>query len=198
VVVASDALADVLDVALRVAAAIEANGGEYFVGGSLASSLQGDPRATNDIDFVVSLPLGRLEAFRESLGEDFELDVEMLRDALLHARTANAFYIPLVTKIDFFGHSYEGFDEVEFSRRRKVVVSVSGDGLYLKSPEDTVLRKLLWYRDGGCVSEKQWRDVVAVLRVNSGKLDEGYLTSWATSLGIAELLGGARDTAYRQ
>lgn len=195
---AGDVLEDALAIALRVAISIESNGGEYFLGGSLASSLQGEPRATNDIDFVVSLPLGRLDAFRQSLGDDFELDVEMLRDALLHARTANAFYLPLVTKIDFFGRSYEAFDESEFSRRRKVTVRSSGENLFLKSPEDTVLRKLLWYREAGCVSDKQWRDVVSVLRVNAGLLDGEYLTRWSSALTVADLLARAQQAANSQ
>lgn len=88
---------DVLDVALRVARAIESCGGEYFVGGSVASSLQGEPRATNDIDFVLSLPLGKISAFRDALGPDFELDTDMLKVALMRASTANAFFLPLVT-----------------------------------------------------------------------------------------------------
>ena len=105
---------DALGVALLVAGALEDVGAEYFVGGSIASSLQGEPRSTNDIDFVIALPLGRINAFRDALGPDFELDVAMLRDALLCARCANAFYLPLVTKIDFFGRGYEPYDEVEF------------------------------------------------------------------------------------
>ncbi len=74
---------DVLGIALRVARAIEEAGGQYFVGGSLASSLDGDPRTTNDVDFVVDMPLGRVAALREALGADFEVDVDVLR-ATLH------------------------------------------------------------------------------------------------------------------
>lgn len=80
-----------------MAAAIDAVGGEYFVGGSLASSLQGEPRATNDIDFVIALPIGELQAFRDALGPDFEVDMDTLKDAVLHARTSNAFYLPNIT-----------------------------------------------------------------------------------------------------
>ena len=108
---------DILDVALLVARAIEACGGQYFVGGSVASSLHGEPRATNDVDFVLSLPVGRARDLAVALGTDFEVDVEMLRTALLHASTANVFYLPLVTKIDFFGRGYEPYDEMEFSPR---------------------------------------------------------------------------------
>jgi hypothetical protein len=168
-------------------------GAEYFLGGSLASSLQGEPRATNDIDFVIALPAGRIEALRDALGSDFEVDTDMLRDAVLHARSANAFYLPVVTKIDFFGRGYEPFDESEFSRRRPVVVRATGETIVVKSAEDTVLRKLLWFREGGEVSEKQWRDIVSVLRISGASIDDAYLTSWASRLQLDTLLQRARE-----
>src|SRR2546423_1067504 len=105
-----------IDIALKVASALNTVGAEYFLGGSLASSLQGEPRATNDIDFVIALPAGRIDALRTALGSDFEVDTDMLREAVLRSRSANAFYLPVVTKIDFFGRGYEPFDESEFSR----------------------------------------------------------------------------------
>jgi hypothetical protein len=181
-----------IDIALKVASALTSVGAEYFLGGSLASSLQGEPRATNDIDFVIALPAGRINALRDALGSDFEVDTDMLRDAVLHARSANAFYLPVVTKIDFFGRGYEPFDESEFSRRRVTVVRASGEALVVKSAEDSVLRKLLWFREGGSVSDKQWRDIVSVLRISQSAIDDGYLDSWATRLDLAELLARAR------
>ena len=182
-----------IDIALKVTSALTSVGAEYFLGGSLASSLQGEPRATNDIDFVIALPLGRTNALRDALGSDFEVDTDMLRDAVLHARSANAFYLPVVTKIDFFGRGYEPFDESEFSRRRPVVVRTSGETIVVKSAEDTVLRKLLWFRDGGEVSEKQWRDIVSVLRISGAAMDDAYLTSWASRLELDVLLQRARE-----
>jgi len=116
-------------------------GAEYFLGGSLASSLQGEPRATNDIDFVIALPLGRVGDLAAALGSDFEVDTAMVRDAILRARCANAFYLPVVTKIDLFGRGYEPFDESECSRRRTTIVTANGESLVVKSAEDTVLRK---------------------------------------------------------
>ena len=121
VAVASSA-ENVIDVALRVAVALESIGAQYFVEGSLASSLDGEPRATNDIDFVVDIPLGRIGDFALALGSDFEVDEAMLRDAGLHGRSANAFHIPAVLKVDFFGHAHGPFDQMEFARRRVVVV----------------------------------------------------------------------------
>lgn len=186
---------DALDVALRVAAAIEQVGGEYFVGGSIASSLQGEPRATNDVDFVISLPLGRLEEFQGVLGADFEVDLDMLRDALRRGGSANAFHLPTVTKIDFFGRGYDGYDAIEFSRRRTVVVGPTGEALVVKAPEDTVLRKLLWFREGGEVSDRQWRDVTSVLRISGAEMDVTYLDEWARRLNVEDLLHRARREA---
>ena len=67
-------------------------------------------------------------------------------------------------------------------------VRSTGETLFVKSPEDTVLRKLLWYRAGGEESAKQWRDVVAVLRISGPVLDLPYMERWAVELGIDDLL----------
>jgi hypothetical protein len=85
------------------------------------------------------------------------------------------------------------FDRSEFSRRRRVVLTAEGRGLYIKSSEDSVLRKPLWFREGGEVSSTQWRDVVQILRLAVGTLDAAYLREWASQLGVQDLL--ARATA---
>jgi hypothetical protein len=179
-------------VALLVARALETAGAAYFLGESLASSIDGEPRATNDIDFVIDMPLGRVESFRRDLGVDFELDEDMLREALLHGSCANGFYLPLVLKVDFFGHAHGPFDDSEFARRRPVQLRQGAGSLLVKAPEDTVLRKLLWYRQGGEVSDRQWRDVLGVLRNNPSTLDVEYMTAWAGRLGTMDLLDRAR------
>jgi hypothetical protein len=186
---------DAIAVAMRVADAIETAKGSYFVGGSLASSLQGEPRATNDVDIVLELPLGRIAEFVAALGHDFEVDVDMLRDALLHGRSCNIFYLPVVMKVDLFAMGPSAYDEIEFARRQRVPVRSTGETLLIKSPEDTVLRKLLWYREGGGVSERQWRDVVEVLRVSGGGMDLAYLAHWSERLGVPYLLERARSEA---
>ena len=186
---------DAIAVALRVSAAIEAAGGAYFVGGSVASSLQGEPRTTNDIDIVVELPVGRIRDFVASLGRDFEVDVDMLRDAFLHRRTCNIFFLPAVMKIDLFPVGRSPFDESEFARRSPVLVRPPAGTLVMKSAEDTVLRKLLWYLEGGGVSDRQWRDVIEVLRVSGAVMDRQYLAAWAARLQISELLDRAQAEA---
>ena len=186
----SDHPEDIIDVALRVAAALESVGGRYFVGGSLASSLDGHPRATNDVDFVVDLSLGKLAAFTAALGPDFEVDGDMLRDAILRGRCANIFYLPQILKVDLFGHAHGAYDDSEFSRRRAVPVR-EGRQLVVKAPEDTILRKMLWYREGGEVSDRQWSDILGVLRAQGNGLDFSYLRTWATQLAVRDLLDRA-------
>lgn len=111
----------------------------------------------------------------------------MLRDALLRGSCANAFYLPTVLKIDFFGHAHGPFDNAEFARSRAVEVR-PGLSLFVKSPEDSVLRKLLWYRQGGEVSEKQWRDVRGILCNQRERLDATYLEQWAQRIQVIDLL----------
>lgn len=186
---------DVLSVAFQCAEAMERAQVPYFLGGSLASSLQGEPRSTNDIDFVVDLRLSQLRPLMDALGADFDVDEEALREAISRRGSWNIFHLPSLTKVDLFLLRQGPFDASEFSRRRRVVLTPEGRGLYIKSPEDSVLRKLLWFRDGGESSTAQWRDIVQVLRVSGPKLDTSYLQEWAGTLGVEELLTRARQAA---
>ncbi|MEO7096278.1 MAG: hypothetical protein ABI175_23670, partial [Polyangiales bacterium] len=175
---------------LRVAAALDRASVAYFVGGSLASSFQGEPRSTNDIDLVIDLAEPAIASLLDALGDDFSVDGDSLRDAVRRRTSCNIFFLPLVTKIDLFIRRHGGFDDSEFDRRKPMLVR--GDRhLVLKSPEDTVLRKLLWYVEGGESSQRQWRDVVEVLRVSGPELDREYLHVWAERLGLSTLLDRA-------
>lgn len=189
-------LESTLDVALAVAAAFERVGIDYFLGGSLASSLQGEPRATNDIDFVVDLRAGQIGPLAAALGSEFDLDEAALLDAVATRGSWNIFHLPMVTKIDLFVLGNAPFDRSEFNRRQRLTVRPGG-ALFVKSAEDSILRKLLWFLDGGRVSERQWRDVVEILRVSRAGLDVAYLDSWAGSLALTSELAQAREDAAR-
>ena len=185
---------DVVDIALQVTEALERCGIGYFLGGSLASSFQGEPRATNDVDLVVDLQEGQVEALAAALGDDFDIDDVALRRAAVERSSWNVIYLPSATKIDLFILRASSFDRSEFVRRRRVEVR-AGRALFVKSPEDTVLRKLLWYREGGEVSDRQWRDVVQVLRQSRALIDHRYLDEWAAELGVGDLLARAGSEA---
>jgi len=64
--------------------------------------------------------------------------------------------------------------------------------IFEKSSEDTVLRKLLWFLEGGEVSEKHWRDILSVLRVSGAVVDDAYLAAWASRSKLSALLARAR------
>jgi len=185
---------DVLDVTLLAAGALERAGVGYFLGGSLASSFQGEPRATNDIDLVVDLAEWQVDPLAVELGPDFDLDRVALGRAARERGSWNVIHLPTVTKVDLFVLGAHPFDRSEFERRRRVEVR-SGRSLFMKSAEDTVLRKLLWHRAGEGVSDRQWRDVVQVLRISRSVLDDGYLDSWAARLDLAAVLSRARADA---
>ena len=89
------------------------------------------------------------------------------------------------------------YDEAEFSRRRPVVVREPDVQLVLKSPEDTVLRKLWWFRQGGEVSDRQWRDAVQVIKFGAANIDLAYMDRWAQTLGVNDLLQRAQEQAAR-
>lgn len=182
-------MADDYEVALRVGRALEAAGVEYVLGGSLASSLHGDPRSTNDIDFAVRLVEPQVPALVAALGPDFEVDEPALREAIRTRRSHSLYFLPSVLKIDLFIRGGTPFDDSELSRRTPL--SVGGSVVFVATPEDTILRKLLWFRAGGEVSDRQWRDVLGIFRVCGPRLDRDYLRSWAGPLGIAGPLARA-------
>jgi hypothetical protein len=185
---------DVVEVTLLVTRALERIGAPYFLGGSLASSFQGEPRATNDVDLVVDLSPEQVGPLVAALGPDFDVDAEALARAARERGSWNILYAPSVTKIDLFLLRDAPFDRAEFARRRPVTVR-AGETLFIKSPEDSVLRKLLWFREGGGVSDRQWRDVVQVLRQSRAVIDRGYLDDWAGRLGLSGLLARAQAEA---
>lgn len=186
----ADPLPAALRVALSVGRALDTAGVGYFLGGSLASSLQGEPRATNDIDIVAALGERDVPTFTAALGPDFDVGEESLREAARTKGSWNIFHLPTAIKVDVFILRDAEFDQSEFARRQRVDIH-PGETLSVKSVEDTILRKLLWFRQGGEVSTNHWRDVTQVLRVAGAALDTTYVNAWAQRLGIGDLLARA-------
>lgn len=183
-----------IEIALLVADALERAGIEYFLGGSVASSLVGQPRFTRDIDFVVHMGEAQVTALIAALGPDFDVDDVALRRAAKERRSWNIFHSPTVFRIDLFILKGSEYDAETLVRRQRKEIS-PGRSLYISSAEDIVLRKLLWFKEGGEVSSQQMNDVVEVLRVQGPKLQHRYLDVWAPRLGIEALLKKARQSA---
>ena len=176
-----------------VAELLERLGIPYHVGGSVASSAHGMYRASADIDFVIDPTTIQLEALARALEPGFYVSRSAMAEALSSRSTFNAIHDETSFKIDFFIKGTAPFDAEELRRSiRQEVGGERGHAVLLKSPEDTVLRKLEWFRRGGEVSERQWQDVLSILAAARGQLDETYLERWALELGIADLLDRAR------
>ena len=177
---------------VHVVGILERLGIRYHVGGTMASSAHGMYRASADVDFVIDPSADQLQALAEALGPEFYVSRGAMAEALAHRGTFNAIHEETSFKIDFFLKGSSPFDDEEL--RRSIPQSVGGAGrtVLLKSAEDTVLRKLDWYRRGGEASERQWQDVVAILSAQRGQLDDPHLDHWAAELGVGDLLERAR------
>jgi len=188
--------AEQTEVNLRVAIAFDELGIAYFLGGSMASSVHGIYRATQDADFVAAVRLEQAEPLAELLHPDFYADVEAMRAAVLSGRSFNVIHLETMLKVDVFVATGRPFQLSQM--RRRILQPISSDGrssLYVASPEDTVLAKLQWYKDGGAVSDQQWKDVVGVLKVQGPGLDRDYLNQWAHELALVDLLRRALEDA---
>jgi hypothetical protein len=173
--------------------ALESAGVGYMLTGSLASSLQGEPRSTHDVDLVIEVDVRVVEALAAAFGTDaYCFDGIAAIDALGRGGTFNLIDTIGGDQIDFWALTDEPFDQSRFSRR--VMCPVFGFEVAVSAPEDTILQKLRWSSSLGG-SERQLRDAVGVYQVQRGALDEGYLETWSKALEIVEALADVRRLA---
>lgn len=177
-----------LQLALRVLRVLEGLGVEAWIGGSLASSIFGIPRATQDADIIANLSLEMARPLVERLGSEFYADEERIASGIDRRSSFNVIHLPTMFKVDIFLVGRDAWSESVVQRRRSVEVDDQGTRVLVTSPEDIVLHKLVWYREGGHVSDRQWRDALGVLQVQGNRLDRAYLHEMAEELGVADLL----------
>ena len=187
-----------LEVALAAAHALDQCGLRYVVGGSLASSASGEPRSTLDVDLVVAISAADVDSLVAALGDDFRADAEAVKRAVRQRSSVNVFHRATSTKVDLFVLGGSPLDEQALNRRVRLQVASDPDSfLYVYTPEDTLLQKLRWYRLGGEVSDRQWRDVLGIVAVQGRSLDDSYLRSGADLLAVTDLLDRALREARR-
>jgi len=181
---------DILAALTPIIAAFETLSVPYSVAGSVASSAHGIARATLDVDIVADMRLDHVDPLVAALARDYYVDRDAAADAVLRRAMFNVVHLSTMLKVDIYLLSARPFDRESFRRRGQAPLEDRGDAqLYaLDTPEDTILHKLEWYRAGGEVSERQWGDVLGILRVQLGELDLGYLRLWAAELRIVDLL----------
>jgi hypothetical protein len=161
----------------------------YLIGGSMASALYGVARSTLDADLVAEIQQEQVGSLVKSLGNDFYADDEMIRDAIHHCSSFNLIHLKTMFKVDVFLRKERSFDRVQFQRKVEQMFSDNPEQkAFMATAEDIILAKLEWYRMGGELSDRQWRDILGVLKVQAGRLDLDYLSQWATELKVSDLL----------
>jgi hypothetical protein len=180
-----------------VVAAFESMGVSYLVAGSVASMAYGVMRTTLDVDVVADLRVEHAQPLAAALADAYYADAEMIADAVRERASFNVIHLATMFKVDVFVLKRDAYDLQAFARavRRQLEDAPGGPEVSVEAPEDVILNKLRWYDLGGRVSERQWGDLIGVLRVNAEGLDPAYLQRWARSLGLSELLELAQRAA---
>ena len=148
------------------------------------------------IDVVADLDQATAQLFVESLGDAFYADASTAREAARVGRSFNVVHVESAVKVDIFVAGADPLDQERLRRRQRIDVNALDERatLFIDTPEDVILRKLEWYRRGGDTSERQWRDVLAVLRVQT-HLDDAYVRAWAGSLRSVAIRPACSRTA---
>ena len=178
-----------IEVTLKVTGVLEKLGVPYVIGGSLASTLYGMVRTTQDSDIITEMRPEHIQPFISSLQDEFFIDEEMIADSIQHNSSFNIIHRDSMFKVDIFIPRPRPFQRSQLARAQRQTFELETEiSANFASPEDTVLSKLEWYRMGGEVSDSQWRDILGVLKTRAGELDLGYLRKWAVDLKVTDLL----------
>ncbi len=188
---------DPIYLARKVAVLLKSLSISYYIGGSVASSLQGEIRFTEDLDLVVNIRTNQVQSILNIFSKDFYIS-EIAIDDAMRGRTSSFNIIDLETteKADIFVMRNDAF-AISKMERKQLYIPVNrteADAIYLCSPEDTILQKLVWYRMTKNESQRQWRDVLGVLKLQGDRLDFDYLQKWGVELSLGDLL----ETAYTE
>lgn len=174
--------------------ALETSGIPYMVTGSMASSVHGIPRATQDIDVVIEPTREQLAGLMEQFSEpDYDSDRDDAFDALGRRSMFSVIDRRGLWKIDFIVRKQRPFSKKEFDRRQPV--EILGVTVYAATPEDVLLAKLEWAKLGE--SERQIRDAAGIIEVQGERLDVAYVERWAAALDVEDQLRAARARPTR-
>jgi hypothetical protein len=158
----------------------------YLVGGSIASSFFGEPRFTQDTDLEVCINTAQLTALLDLVKNHFDVNQEAAFEALRRRSSFHLIHFQSQFKIDIFCSRDRPYDRQRMSRRQ--LLPEMPANFWVSSAEDMVITKLDWYRQGGEISDCQWRDVLSILATQAQHLDYAYMSQWAQNLNLTPLL----------
>jgi hypothetical protein len=185
-----------IEVTLVVTGVFEKLGVPYLIGGSLASTLYGMVRTTQDSDIIAEMRPEHIQPFVSALEADFYVDREMIAESIQRNSSFNIIHHDTMFKVDVFIPRPRPFLKSQLARARRQTFTLGKEvSAKFASPEDTVLSKLEWYRMGDEVSDRQWRDILGVLKTKAGDIDLDYLHQWARELKVSDLLERALTQA---
>lgn len=178
-----------IEVTIKVTHVFDSLGIPYLISGSLASTLYGMVRSTQDSDIVAEMRPEHLEPFVSALQDEFYMDNEMIAESIKHHSSFNIIHRETMFKVDVFIPLPRPFLQSQLARAQKQTFLFESEvSAKFASPEDIILAKLEWYRLGGELLERQWRDILGVLKTRAGALDLEYLRKWANELKVIDLL----------
>ncbi len=178
---------DSVSLAIKLHPIFEELGISYYITGGVAAISYGEPRTTQDLDLVMAISPDVIDRLSDALTEAgfYVPGIDDVKSGRM--RTLQIIEMESISRADLVVAGTDEFERLKFTRRR--VIEFEGTALYFASPEDVILNKLRWRQRSG--SEKQWRDVLGVLKVQAENLDYGYMREWAEQLGLVDALNQA-------
>ncbi len=186
----NDPLIDVLTV---VCGHLDEIGVLYAITGSIASSIHGQPYASQDVDICLRMNSDVGTKLAQKVAPRFYASTEAIMEAVRNRGIANLVDTASALKVDLSCLPDSPFFDQVLSRRSKVEFEPGGPAFWLVSAEDVVLMKLLWRRESR--SSKQWDNALSVVQVQGARLDWPYLRKWATALGVNDDLQQLQEEA---
>lgn len=182
------------EVTLIVVNVLDSLGIPYLIVGSLASSLYGLARSTLDTDLVADIKPEHVVGLQQALKDEFYISQEEINQAINQRSSFNVIHFSSVFKVDLFVPKNRPFDKRQFRNRQLIVVTSNPErSAYIASAEDTILAKLEWYKLGEEISDRQWLDILGVIKTQGDRLNLPYLREGAAELRVAELLDAALE-----
>jgi hypothetical protein len=189
-------ISDPLSALLEVVGILEDLQIPYAIGGSVASSVFGEPRASADADLIAEISEAQMSALVARLEGAYYVSEDAARDAIRRHASFNIIHLDTMYKVDIFVAGPSHMDREQLRRKVRVVLTTAPDtSAFVTAAENLVLRKLDWFRQSGETSDRQWRDVLGILKVQAGLLDMSYLLSNAQGAGLRDLLDRALEQA---